>query len=363
MIRSKNESKVGAVIVAAGMSSRMKDFKPLLPLTGSTLIGRAIHTLKVAGVSPIVVITGKSADRLKEYLTQFDVICLYNSNYEHTDMFDSAGMGLEYIKDQAERIFFLPADVPLFSEQSLAAMIEQMEISGCDILLPQRCGRQGHPILLKSSAVPALLSYDGGNGLKGAIQVYDGEKETMELPDIGMTMDADQPSDYELMKLLTDGTVSENIRNHSSLVAKLAVSLGKILNSRGYELNLYQIELAALLHDIARMQPNHASEGAGLLENIGHPLLAEIVRRHMKLLPEQEGRISEITVVYLADRYVRGTKIVTLEQRFDSKRESFHGKPEALLALEECYQTSKGILQLFENAVGFNIDPHELLKE
>ncbi len=360
MNKSKNKVKSGAVIVAAGMSSRMKDFKPLLPLSGNTLIGKAIKTLQSAGISPIVVITGRSADLLKDYLAEFDVICLDNLKYEHTDMFYSACIGLEYIQDKAECVFFLPADVPLFSRHSLNAMINQMSFSDCDIILPQRCGRKGHPILIKSSAVSALLFYDGGNGLKGAIQEYDGRKEVLEIPDIGMTIDADRRSDYELMKLLTDETVPENIRKHSALVAQLAVSLGKKLNNRGYTLDLHQVELAALLHDMARTQPNHASSGAELLENAGHPLLAEIVRRHMKLLPQQKDEISEITIVYLAHKFTMGGEIVTLERRFENKRESFRDKPEALLALEENYQTSQGLLQLIENVVGFNIDPHEL---
>jgi len=355
--------KSGAVIAAAGMSSRMNDFKPMLPLSGTTLIGREIKTLKLAGVSPIVVISGKFAERLKEYLTGLDVVCLFNENYEHTDMFYSACMGFEYIRDKVGQFFFLPADVPLFSKQSLNTMMEQMSFSECDILLPQRCGRQGHPILIKSSAVPAVLSCNGENGLRGAIQEYKGPKEAIELPDIGMTLDADSPQDYELMKLLVDDTIPEDIRKHSALSAQLAVSLGEKLISRGYSLDLHRIELAALLHDTSRTQPNHAYVGAERLEKIGQPLLAEIVRQHMQLLPEQKDKISEITIVYLADKFFIGTEIVTLAQRFENKRRKFRDKPRVLQALEENYQTSLDILRIFENALGFSIDPYKLLKE
>ena len=36
--------KTGAVVLAAGLSSRMKSFKPMLPLAGSTVIKTAIST-------------------------------------------------------------------------------------------------------------------------------------------------------------------------------------------------------------------------------------------------------------------------------------------------------------------------------
>jgi CTP:molybdopterin cytidylyltransferase MocA len=359
--------KSGAVLVAAGKSSRMKAFKPLLPLSGTTIIGRIIKTLKSKEVSPIVVVIGKQAGQLQEYLAGIDetgdIVCLYNEKYENTDMFYSACMGLEFIQERAEQIFFLPADVPLFSQQSLKIMTKEMDLGNCDMILPQRCGKQGHPILIKSKIIPTLLSYNGEQGLKGAIEEYDGKKETMELPDIGITLDADRRSDYELMKLLTDETVPENIRKHSALVAQLAVNLGKKLNNRGYCLDLHQIELAALLHDISRTQPNHACVGGKLLEDIGHPRLAEIVRRHMQLLPEQEGQISEITLVYLADKFSRGDQPVTLEQRFERKRKSFHDQPQSLEALEKKYQSSLRVKRLFESAVGFRIDPYELMKD
>ena len=50
--------ETGAVVVAAGLSSRMKSFKPMLPLAGSTVIKTAISTLRAAGVTTIVVVTG-----------------------------------------------------------------------------------------------------------------------------------------------------------------------------------------------------------------------------------------------------------------------------------------------------------------
>ena len=50
--------KTGAVVVAAGMSSRMNDFKPMMKIGSITIINRVIITLKQAGVDIVVVITG-----------------------------------------------------------------------------------------------------------------------------------------------------------------------------------------------------------------------------------------------------------------------------------------------------------------
>lgn len=192
--------EIGAVIVAAGMSSRMKAFKPLLALGDSTIIGTVITSLQSVGVKNIAVVTGNNAEMLKEYLKETGVTCLYNVNYETTDMFCSAKIGFDSLKDRCDRLFFLPGDVPLFSRQSLVSMLDHMNESNCKILLPMYNGQMGHPILLDSSAIPALIHYQGDGGLKEAIQNFPGLKETMELDDLGMTLDADRPEDYERLK-------------------------------------------------------------------------------------------------------------------------------------------------------------------
>ena len=50
--------RTGAVILAAGLSSRMHEFKPLLELGDSTIIVRAIENLKTAGASPVIIVAG-----------------------------------------------------------------------------------------------------------------------------------------------------------------------------------------------------------------------------------------------------------------------------------------------------------------
>lgn len=197
--------KTGAVIVAAGMSSRMGKFKPLLALGGSTIIGTAVAALWSAGVADITVVTGNEAQKLENYFADTGVICLHNKDYKTTEMFDSAKIGLDYLKDKCGRVFFLPADVPLFSKKSLFLMSEFMDNSDCKILSPVCGGKMGHPILIDSGAIPFLTNFCGDGGLKCAIEAYSGRKECIEIDDIGMTIDADRPSDYLKLKSICGG--------------------------------------------------------------------------------------------------------------------------------------------------------------
>ena len=194
--------KTGAVIAAAGMSSRMKAFKPMLPLGNSTIIETEISSFNSAGVREIVVVTGNNSEMLKKHIMSGGVTCIFNDRYRTTDMFCSAKIGLNYIKDRCDRVFFLPVDVPLFSKESLSFMQEYMNGSKCKILSPIHEGILGHPILIDNSAIQDLLDYEGNGGLKGAVDSFNGLKETIQIDDFGMTIDADYPEDYEKLKAL-----------------------------------------------------------------------------------------------------------------------------------------------------------------
>ena len=61
--------KTGAVLVAAGLSSRMVAFKPMLPFGNSTVSIHLVTMLKDMGIDPIVVVVGYREEEMKEHLS------------------------------------------------------------------------------------------------------------------------------------------------------------------------------------------------------------------------------------------------------------------------------------------------------
>ena len=69
--------QTGALIVAAGKSSRMGDFKPMLQLGSISIAQRVINNFRQAGISKVVVVTGYHADVLEcQMRTMQTLICL-----------------------------------------------------------------------------------------------------------------------------------------------------------------------------------------------------------------------------------------------------------------------------------------------
>lgn len=192
--------KTAAVIVSAGLSSRMGAFKPLLPLGNDTIIKKSIKTLRSAGIEDIVVVSGYRAQELEEHLSDSGVEFIRNEQYTETDMFFSASMGLEIIRPRCDRVFFLPADSPLFLRKSLCAMLMHQEDTDRDVVIPTYLGRGGHPILINSSVLSELLLYSGIDGMRGAIRSLNRIVSWLELGDKGLIMDVDMPEDYIRLK-------------------------------------------------------------------------------------------------------------------------------------------------------------------
>ena len=144
--------RIGAVIVAAGMSSRMGDFKPMLNIGSISIAQRIVATFHQAGVDRIVVITGHNAQQLERHLANNGIVFLRNEAYASTQMFDSAKIGLSYLKDKCDRILFTPVDIPLFTAMTVAALLR----SKAELACPVCKGRTGHPLLIGSSLLDGI---------------------------------------------------------------------------------------------------------------------------------------------------------------------------------------------------------------
>lgn len=188
--------RIAAVVLAAGLSSRMKAFKPMLALAGSTVIKKTIETLRLASVTEIIVVTGYRGEQLTKHLVGEAVTILCNHEYQQGDMFASVKLGLAAACQNCDAVMLLPADTPLFSQQTVAALCSSMMSAPCEVVSPVHNGKKGHPILINCNIVEKLIAFSGEGGLKGAVVTLGFDHRLIEVDDIGVLLDADYPQDY-----------------------------------------------------------------------------------------------------------------------------------------------------------------------
>ena len=184
--------EIGALIVAAGMSRRMGEFKPMLSIGSISVAQRVIATLSQAGVSKIVMVTGYNAPILERHLAGNGLIFLRNEDYENTQMFDSVKIGLNYLYGKCDKVLFTPVDVPLFTARTVKTILD----SGAPLACPMCEGKQGHPILIANELIPEILNDCGEHGLKGAMDRCSVPLLRIDVEDFGTIHDADTPEDF-----------------------------------------------------------------------------------------------------------------------------------------------------------------------
>lgn len=185
----------GVVITAAGMSSRMGDFKPMLSIGSISVAQRVVATFRQAGVDRIVMITGYNATALERHLAGNGITFLRNEDYAHTHMFDSVKIGLEYLRDKCDAVLLTPVDIPLFTAGTVTALMESGEKLAC----PECQGQTGHPILIAGELISAILADSGEQGLRGALDRCGAAMARIPVNDPGTLHDADTPEDYSAL--------------------------------------------------------------------------------------------------------------------------------------------------------------------
>ena len=194
------------ICVAAGLSSRMGSFKPLLPLGDATIIRTLIARYRSCGIGKIILVTGHNADLLEEHVHDLDIRCCRNENYASSDMFESVKIGIRTYLESGEaprdddRIFLTPGDIPLVKASTINALIE----AAGDVCIPTMDGETGHPLRLSCRVLERILSYDGPSGLQGALRSIGADAMLIPVNDPGILVDADTPEDYEKLKQLLE---------------------------------------------------------------------------------------------------------------------------------------------------------------
>lgn len=200
MQRSENPSDraLNGLVLAAGQSRRMGEFKPLLPLRGRTVIENTVDCLLDAGAETVVVVLGHRAEEIEACLHgrygDGRVRFAYNRRYAETDMLASVREGLAALPP-CRAFFLLPGDMPLVSADTCRALARALPEGEGHIVFPLLEGRRAHPPLIGASFIEAICAYDGPDGLRG---FWRGQKNILAVPvlDAGCVQDLDTPEQY-----------------------------------------------------------------------------------------------------------------------------------------------------------------------
>lgn len=195
------ENTICGLILAAGMSTRMGEFKPLMPFRGKTLIENTVDSVFSSGARQVVVVTGYRADELEQLLAEkygSRVITARNADFATTDMFHSICTGCRSMPE-CDAFFLLPGDMPVVKQSTFQKVLAQRD-DKLSVIFPTLDGYRKHPPLVDSRLIPQILSFSGEGGLRQFWKEREAIIRTVSVDDEGVWVDLDTREDYAKCK-------------------------------------------------------------------------------------------------------------------------------------------------------------------
>ena len=188
------ERRTGAVILAAGASSRMGRNKMLLDVHGVTMVRRAVQVAIDAGVSPVVVVVGNDEAQVREALSGLE--CLFAVNPDFTGPTStSLHAGLHALDESVDATIVLLADMVLVTAAMVRALIASAEESSAPLAVSRYGYVLAPPLLFHRSLWPELLAWHGEGCGKAVVKAHQHQAILHEWP-VAALRDVDTPQDY-----------------------------------------------------------------------------------------------------------------------------------------------------------------------
>ena len=189
--------KIGAVILAAGESSRFGRPKQLIQFRGKSLVRRIADAAGEAGCEPIAVVAGSEAEKVRAELRGARVKIFDNQNWR-AGIGGSIRLGVQGLIDiqaKPEAIALLVCDQPFVDARTIARLITLREKTKRAIVASSYANTLGVPALFDRSCFQELLVLDNATGAK--MVILSNRERVAEFPFPEGKIDIDTLDDYE----------------------------------------------------------------------------------------------------------------------------------------------------------------------
>ncbi len=186
----------GAIILAAGASTRMGMPKQLLAVEGKPLIVRAVEAALGSPTWPVIVVLGANAEKIRPALTRHPVIVTENAAWAE-GMAASIRTGITALQQFSRMLdgaVIALCDQPAFSADSIGRLLAARRDTGRSIVASRYSGRQGAPALFLREHFATLGALTGEEGARALLNGDASQVAAVEMPELAL--DLDTPEDY-----------------------------------------------------------------------------------------------------------------------------------------------------------------------
>ena len=197
---------VWAIVLAAGLSTRMGTQKLLLPFEGKTIIEKVVENILWSGIYRIKVVLGSDRTDISGALKRMPVEFVMNENYQE-GMHTSVISGVKALPVDALAVLIFLGDQPFIPLSVTKKVINAWGNSEKGIVIPLFEGKRGHPPLYDLKYRNEIIHLNPDQGLRSVAQNFPDDICEMETfcPEIVRDIDTDNDYQYEINKTNTHG--------------------------------------------------------------------------------------------------------------------------------------------------------------
>ncbi len=189
--------RIAAIVLAAGLSSRMGANKLLEDVGTRPMIRHTVEAALASQADPVLVVTGHAAPELQSALAGLPIEFANNPDFR-MGLSTSLKAGLRALPDDIDGAFVLLGDMPGVDAKLIDRMIASFDPSEeRAICLATRHGRRGNPVLWARRFFPEILALEGDVGARNLIGTYGELVCEIEADDDAPLTDIDTPEALE----------------------------------------------------------------------------------------------------------------------------------------------------------------------
>lgn len=180
--------KVGAIVLAAGLSRRMGGPKLAMAVDGLPMLARTLDSVKQAGL-PLLLVTGGHEAAVRAVAG--DVPQVRAGDFE-LGLAESLKAGLRAAPASWGGALVVLGDMPFVQPATLQALATALA-SGAKAVVPIEDGRRGNPAGFARGLWPALMELRGDQGARARLDELGATEVAVD--DAGIHRDLDRPED------------------------------------------------------------------------------------------------------------------------------------------------------------------------
>jgi molybdenum cofactor cytidylyltransferase len=201
IIEEQPGRRIGAVILAAGRSTRMGGPNKLLAeVGGRPLVRIAVEQALASRARPVVVVTGHQHEQLEAALAGLPVTFVHNPNYAQ-GLSTSLKAGIAALPTEVDGAIVCLGDMPQVDASLIDRMITAFDPEkGALVVVPTIAGKRGNPVVWSRRFFADLCHLDGDVGARHLIGSY--PEAVVEVPVTGRAAftDVDTPDALRALK-------------------------------------------------------------------------------------------------------------------------------------------------------------------